>query len=222
MSPFCTTILVALRLGCGFRATRRKKLRLRSDLTNLSVPEIYFSGRRPECVSPPDLNRKRVRTRRGDDIASVERELAKLIERAIREGGFGELWVDGSRPTEGKHVFGSVQSLAAASRESFDPTAYDMVIVDEFHHAAAPTYRRLLEQVSPQYLLGLTATPERSDGLDILEYFGGRVAAELRLWTALEQQLLCPFLYYGVSDETDLSSLQWKRGGYDTESSRTF
>ncbi len=135
---------------------------------------------------------------------------------ALREGGFGELWVDGAKPREGKHVFASIQSLAAAGRGSLDPAAFDMVIVDEFHHAAAPTYRDLLEHVSPKYLLGLTATPERSDGLDVFEYFGGRIAAELRLWTALEQQLLCPFHYYGVSDEIDLSRLQWKRGGYDT------
>lgn len=135
---------------------------------------------------------------------------------ALREGGFGELWVDGAKPKEGKHVFASIQSLAAAGRGLLDPAAFDMVIVDEFHHAAAPTYRDLLEHVSPKYLLGLTATPERSDGLDVFEYFGGRIAAELRLWTALEQELLCPFHYYGVSDETDLSRVQWKRGGYDT------
>lgn len=135
---------------------------------------------------------------------------------ALREGGFGELWVDGAKPTVGKHVFASIQSLSTAGRGSLDPAAFDMVIVDEFHHAAAPTYGDLLGHVLPKYLLGLTATPERSDGLDVLQYFGGRIAAELRLWSALEQQLLCPFHYYGVSDETDFSRLQWKRGGYDT------
>jgi Domain of unknown function (DUF3427)/Helicase conserved C-terminal domain len=64
-------------------------------------------------------------------------------------------------------------------------------------------------------LLGLTATPERGDGLDVRGFFGGRVAAELRLWDALEQNLLCPFHYFGVHDGTDLETLHWKRGAYD-------
>ena len=80
-----------------------------------------------------------------------------------------------------------------------------MVIVDEFHHAEAATYRRLLEHVRPQVLLGLTATPERADGGDVTEWFGGHIATELRLWHALEQDLLCPFHYFGIADETDLT-----------------
>jgi len=66
----------------------------------------------------------------------------------------------------------------------------------------------------PQLLLGLTATPERADGLDILHWFGGRIASELRLWTALDQGLLAPFHYFAVADATDLSALEWRRGGY--------
>ncbi len=90
-----------------------------------------------------------------------------------------------------------------------------MVIVDEFHHAAAPTYRRLLEHLQPKILLGLTATPERTDAGDILHYFGGHIAVELRLWDALERGLLCPFQYFGLHDNTDLSSVTWSRKGYD-------
>ncbi|WP_373368700.1 DEAD/DEAH box helicase, partial [Mycobacterium intracellulare] len=70
--------------------------------------------------------------------------------------------------------------------------------------------------VRPMELLGLTATPERGDGVDVREFFDGRVAAELRLWEALEQHLLCPFHYFGVHDAVDLGDLQWKRGGYDS------
>ena len=91
-----------------------------------------------------------------------------------------------------------------------------MVIVDEFHHAAAPSYQDLLERIAPRELLGLTATPERADGLDVLRFFDGRIAADLRVWDAIDQQYLVPFSYFGVHDGTDLTDVPWKRGsGYD-------
>ena len=86
--------------------------------------------------------------------------------------------------------------------------------MDEFHHARANSYRTLVEHLQPRELLGLTATPERTDGFDVRELFGGRAAFELRLWDALDQDLLCPFHYYGVADNTDLRQLEWQRGGY--------
>ena len=93
-----------------------------------------------------------------------------------------------------------------------------MVVVDEFHHAAADTYRALLERVRPVELLGLTATPERSDGLPLLHWFDDRIAAELRLWDAIDQHRLCPFSYYGVHDGLDLRDIPWRRGlGYDID-----
>ena len=88
-------------------------------------------------------------------------------------------------------------------------------MIDEFHHAEAATYRRLLDHLTPQELLGLTATPERTDGLDVREFFGGRTAAELRLWDALGADLLCPFHYFAVADNTDLRRIGWARGRYD-------
>lgn len=87
--------------------------------------------------------------------------------------------------------------------------------MDEFHHAAAPTYQKLLEYYQPKILLGLTATPERMDGKSVLDYFGGRIAAEIRLPEAIDRKLLCPFQYFGVTDTADLSSLKWRTGGYD-------
>ncbi|MET3203968.1 UNVERIFIED_ORG: superfamily II DNA or RNA helicase [Arthrobacter sp. UYEF13] len=84
-------------------------------------------------------------------------------------------------------------------------------------HAMAPTYRRLLDHLQPQQLFGLTATPERGDGVDVAkQFFDGRTASELRLWDALDADLLVPFHYFGVSDDVDLSQLEWKRGNYDT------
>ncbi len=133
----------------------------------------------------------------------------------LREGGFGELWVDGEVPTEYRHVFASIQTLARFDTVPFAPNAFDIVVVDEFHHAHAGTYRKLLEYLQPKYLLGLTATPERTDGFDVRRFFDGQADVELRLWDALQSQLLCPFVYFGLADNTDLSDVEWRQGHYD-------
>lgn len=137
---------------------------------------------------------------------------------ALREPSFGELWVDGEKPTEFEHVFASIQSLGAKATAHLDPAHFDVVIVDEFHRAAASSYESLLSRLDPRELLGLTATPERADGLDVVELFGGRIAGELRLWDAIEQHRLVPFIYYGIHDGLDLRDIPWKRtGGYDED-----
>jgi superfamily II DNA or RNA helicase len=135
---------------------------------------------------------------------------------ALRDAAFGEKWVGGQRPSLFDHVFASIQSLHQSAIEFIDPAHFDVVIVDEFHHAAAPSYSALLERLHPKELLGLTATPERADGLDVLRYFDGRIAAELRLWDAIDQHYLAPFAYFGIHDGTDLRTVPWRRGqGYD-------
>lgn len=136
---------------------------------------------------------------------------------AVSDGTFGELWVDGRRPTREQHVFASVQSLAHTDIESWAPDRFDVVVVDEFHHAAVTnrTYARLLEHLRPRELVGLTATPERADGVDVLHWFEGRVAAEVRLWDAIDRGLLVPFQYFAVHDGTDLRSVAWRGGRYD-------
>lgn len=168
------------------------------------------------------LDYKRLREQHGElsllFVAHRQEILTQSVHafrQVLREGAFGELYVDGHRPDEWRQVFASVQSLAQINLERLDPSAFDMVIVDEFHHAAAPTYRKLLEHLRPRILLGLTATPERTDADDILHYFDGHIAVELRLWDALEKGLLCPFQYFGLHDNTDLSTVTWSRKGYD-------
>lgn len=137
------------------------------------------------------------------------------FRQVLRDGAFGELYVEGQVPEQWRHVFGSVQSLSQLDFARLRPDAFDVVIVDEFHRAGAPTYRRLLGHLKPRVLLGLTATPERSDSEDILHYFDGHIAAEMRLWDALERNLVCPFQYFGVHDNADLSNVAWTRTGYD-------
>ena len=133
----------------------------------------------------------------------------------LRDPNFGDLFVGQYRPEQIDHLFLSIQTFNSQEWSS-KTTAdfYDYIIIDEFHHAAAESYQRLLHYYQPQILLGLTATPERMDGKDILQYFGGHATAELRLPEAIERSMLCPFHYFGVSDTVDLSQLRWENGGY--------
>lgn len=135
----------------------------------------------------------------------------------LRDQNFGELLVDGQEPTEWRHVFASIQSLNRKQPwADHGPTHFRFVIIDEAHHGAASSYRPLFDHLQPQILLGLTATPERMDGSSILPDFGDQFAAEIRLPEALEEKLLCPFHYFGVSDNVDLEADQfWKNGRYD-------
>lgn len=150
-------------------------------------------------------------------VEILDQSLA-TFRHALRNHAFGELWVGGHHPRRFEHVFASIQSLNAARLADLDPAHFDVVIVDEFHHAAAPSYRALLDHVRPVELLGLTATPERSDGLPVLQWFDNRIAAELRLWDAIDQRRLAPFAYFGIHDGQDLRGVPWQRGrGYDVD-----
>ncbi|MBI2566091.1 MAG: DUF3427 domain-containing protein [Candidatus Schekmanbacteria bacterium] len=148
----------------------------------------------------------------------ILRQSRATLRYALRDHTFGELWVDGEHPNRFEHVFASIQSLSATGLAHIDPEHFDVIVVDEFHHAAAASYKALLEHLRPAELLGLTATPERSDGLPILEWFDGRIAAELRLWDAIDQRRLVPFIYYGIHDGLDFRDVPWRRGrGYDVD-----
>ena len=134
----------------------------------------------------------------------------------LKDQNFGELWVDGSEPSHMDHVFASIQTLNSNRKfEDLNPDHFDYVVIDESHHAHASTYLRILEYFNPEILLGLTATPERMDGGNILEHFNNRIASEIRLTDAINRKLLSPFHYFGVSDPEDLSHLRWSRGGYE-------
>ncbi|WP_300279617.1 DUF3427 domain-containing protein [Peptacetobacter sp.] len=134
----------------------------------------------------------------------------------LKDSNFGDLFVGNHRPESIDNLFVSIQTFN--SKEFTAKTSkdfYDYIVIDEFHHAAAPTYQNLLEYYKPSILLGLTATPERMDGQNVLKYFDNRVAAEIRLPEAIDKKLLCPFQYFGVTDNVDLDKLKWTTGGYD-------
>ena len=134
----------------------------------------------------------------------------------LKDANFGEMFVGSYKPESIDNLFISIQTFnSQAFTEKTTLEFYDYIIVDEFHHAAAPTYQKLLSYYNPHILLGLTATPERMDGKSILPYFNNRIAAEIRLPEAIDRKLLCPFQYFGVTDNIDLDNLKWAAGGYD-------
>ncbi len=133
----------------------------------------------------------------------------------LQDNNFGELWVDGYKPSDNSAVFASIQSLNRNIDElNLTKNYYDFIIIDEVHHISASSYRPVLNKFTPKILLGLTATPERMDGANILDDFCDVIAAEIRLPEALNRKLLTPFQYFGITDNVDLSKTQWKNGKY--------
>jgi superfamily II DNA or RNA helicase len=133
----------------------------------------------------------------------------------LKDNNFGELFVDGIEPEKYDYAFASVQTLNNRINSiNLSESFYDFIIVDEVHHIAANSYRPILSRFKPKVLLGLTATPERMDGEDILKDFCNTIAAEIRLPEALNRKLLCPFQYFGITDNIDLSNVEWKNGRY--------
>ncbi|MCY2946449.1 MAG: DUF3427 domain-containing protein [Planctomycetota bacterium] len=147
----------------------------------------------------------------------ILRQALGTFRGVLRNQNFGDLLLGGGEPAQSRYLFCSIQSYNSRELWRKPPDEFAYVVVDEFHHAAAPSYRRMLDHVQPQILLGLTATPERSDQLDVLHWFGGRTSAEIRLPDAINRRLLCPFQYFGVADSVDLDGLTWQRGGYRVE-----
>lgn len=139
----------------------------------------------------------------------VHRE--QILDRTIQEyrqvlggpaGDYGKL-TGSTKQTASRYLFATVQTLSQTDiLSSFLPDAFDYVIVDEAHRAGARTYQRVLDHFTPQFLLGMTATPERSDAINVFELFDYNVPYEIRLNKALEEGMLSPFHYYGVADVT--------------------
>lgn len=148
-----------------------------------------------------------------EEILKKSRDTFRYI---CKDLNFGELLVGNNKPESIENLFVSIQSLNSSKLiKRTSPDFYDYIVIDEVHHGAAQSYKKLLEYYKPKVLLGLTATPERMDGEDITRFFDKKMAYELRLPEAIDNKLLCPFQYFGVSDFVDLSDLKWTRGGYE-------
>ncbi|MFR8980683.1 DUF3427 domain-containing protein [Catenibacterium sp.] len=108
-----------------------------------------------------------------------------------------------TKETDSDFIFSTVQTIHKKEyREMFNRDAFDYIIIDEVHRAGAQSYQDIVDYFKPKFLLGMSATPERSDDFDIYEMFDHNIAYEIRLIQAMEYNLLCPFHYYGITDMT--------------------
>ncbi len=113
-------------------------------------------------------------------------------------------------------LFASIQTLARANHLSrFRPQEFDYIVIDEFHHAAASTYRRVIDHFEPKFLLGLTATPERTDGADLLGLCQENLVFQAGIHHGIEGDHLCPFHYFGIPDEVDYRNIPWRNAQFD-------
>lgn len=113
------------------------------------------------------------------------------------------LYTGNSRNKNAKYVFATVQTLSKSNHlSSFDHDEFDYVLIDEVHHAGAETYQKIMNYFQPKFYLGMTATPDRNDDFNVFKLFNYNIAYEIRLPQALEEDMLCPFHYVGISDYT--------------------
>lgn len=145
----------------------------------------------------------------------ILKQSCKTFRAVLQDENFGDLWYGGVEPKSYTHLFASKDLLNNRLDEiDLAEDFFDYIIFDEVHHIAADSYRKILSRFKPNILLGLTATPERMDGEDITKDFDGKISAEIRLDDALNNRLLAPFHYYGITDSVDLSTVTWRAGKY--------
>ena len=148
----------------------------------------------------------------------ILRQALRTYREVLRDHSFGELLAGGREPASHDHLFATIDSVTSRDLLSHWGVDYwSVVVVDECHRLAADRFDSFVTRIRPHYLVGLTATPERADAKPILSYFDARPdgapAIELRLWHALDLQLLTPFEYYGCDDDTDFSDVPWSQPG---------
>ena len=144
------------------------------------------------------------------------------VFRRVRPGAGLGLFTGGEKVPGAEVVFAGVQTLARDRHLSrFDPSEFDYVVIDEFHHAAAPTYRRVLRHFRPEFLLGLTATPDRRDGADLLALCGDNLVFDCGLAEGIRRRELSPFHYWGIADVTDYAPIPWRSGRFEPETLAT-
>ena len=148
----------------------------------------------------------------------ILRQALRTYREVLRDPEFGELLTGNHQPQRLDHLFATIDSVTSRNlAASVGADHWHTVVVDECHRLAADRFDAFVKAVRPRLLLGLTATPERSDGQPIAQHFDARPdgspAVELRLWHALDLQLLAPFEYYACDDATDFSAVPWDKPG---------
>lgn len=147
----------------------------------------------------------------------ILRQAMQTFRIVLDDPNFGSVWDGTTEPSSYQHVFASKDTLRnRVDNLQLTEDYYDYMVVDEVHHIVAPTYVKLMTCFKPQILLGLTATPERTNEQeDITVFFDGHISAEIRLPAALNAGLLAPFHYIGIPDNVDLSEVKWSGNRYD-------
>jgi hypothetical protein len=149
-------------------------------------------------------------------VAHREEILEQALQtfRRIRPGAHLGLYTGDEKDGDAEVLFASVQTLSRVRHlGQFARDAFDYIVIDEFHHAAAATYRRIIDHFTPRFLLGLTATPERADGGDLLALCGENLVHQCDLAEGIRRGLLVPFHYFGVPDEVDYRNIPWRSAG---------
>lgn len=114
-----------------------------------------------------------------------------------------------------KYTFSMIQTLSRKKTlQKFNPKDFEIIILDEYHHSASPTYKRVIDYFKPKKFYGLTATPHRLDGKDIMKDVNNNVAFKMELNEAIDQELVCPFIYYGMWDNIDYSDIKYDHKRY--------
>ncbi|WP_050180623.1 DEAD/DEAH box helicase family protein [Domibacillus robiginosus] len=123
-----------------------------------------------------------------------------------------------TKEKEADMIFASVFTISLKHHlHTFERDAFDLVVIDEFHHAASQSYQKVRDYFTPTFFLGITATPDRMDNKDVYGICDGNVAYRIHFMEAIQKQWLAPFHYYGVYDDTDYSALTWLGSRYDEE-----
>lgn len=151
-------------------------------------------------------------------VAHREEILTQALEtfRLIRPHDVLGRYTGEEKSTSAAVLFASIQTLSRQVHlDRFRKDEFDYIIVDEFHHAEAHTYRRLIDYFTPKFLLGLTATPERTDGADLLTLCGNNLVYRCDIAKGISDQLLCPFRYFGVPDLVDYRNIPWRNKRFD-------
>jgi superfamily II DNA or RNA helicase/diadenosine tetraphosphate (Ap4A) HIT family hydrolase/HKD family nuclease len=147
------------------------------------------------------------------DREEILRQSLEVFRRVRPDADLG-LYYGGEKHPDADVLFASVQTLAG-NLHRFAPDRFDYVVVDEFHHAAARSYRRVIDHFQPQFLLGLTATPNRMDGADLLALCSDNLVYECSLTEGIERGDLSPFRYFGIADDVDYAPIPWRSGRFD-------
>jgi len=143
----------------------------------------------------------------------ILRQSRDVFRRVVPEATMG-LYYGGEKRPDADFVFAAIQTLSR-NLDRFAPDSFDYIVIDEFHHAAAATYRQVLDHFTPDFLLGLTATPERMDGADLLALCADNLVFQCDLVEGIRRDELVPFSYWGVPDPVDFEPIPWRNGKFD-------